>query len=449
MTIHELEARTGLERATIRFYEKEGLIAPKRLANGYRDYSEEDALTLEKIALLRRLDLPLEDIRRVQSGEIPLGVALEKQDEDLRSRQRDTEQALQISRAIRTEGASYQTLQPEKYKAQLPPPRRPALPQEPKHYATCHPWRRFFARQADTLLFALPGLQVLNLINILSPLLVWLLTILALWLSVSALEGLCLSLFGTTPGKWLMGLRLRYRYYDRVEKPAFRDAALRAAHVWFRGCGLGLFPELCGIFSYLRANRGEEQPWDYDWEYTADEYVSEVRVAALLAITAALAVGCGRMMEWQEQRLELRRENQKQKEIAVAQYIRSVNLVFAGHWELSEYRDVAVTSDGGLTGREDLAQYTLTITAEEGVFQSALLTGPDKELTSALANGLFLGILEAYDPGFGLKNTARAYSNGHYSRVGDWCVEYTVQNGTATVVVEKTDEPIGYYSAEP
>ena len=132
MTIHELEKRSGLPRASIRFYEKEGLIAPKRLPNGYRDYSEEDALALEKIALLRRLDLPLEDIRRVQNGEVPLGLALEKQDEDLRARQRDTDQALRISRAIRDDGASYQTLQPEKYKAQLPPPKRPVLQQEPK-----------------------------------------------------------------------------------------------------------------------------------------------------------------------------------------------------------------------------------------------------------------------------------------------------------------------------
>ena len=448
MTIHELEKRTGLPRASIRFYEKEGLIAPKRLPNGYRDYSEEDALALEKIALLRRLDVPLEDIRRVQNGEVPLGLALEKQDEDLRARQRDTEQALRISRAIRDDGASYQTLQPEKYKAQLPPPKRPVLPQEPKHYATCHPWRRFFARQADVLLFAPPGLLVLNLINILSPLLVWLLTILALWLSVSVLEGLCLSLFGTTPGKWLMGLRLRYRYYDRTEKPAFRDAALRAAHVWFRGCGLGLFPELCGIFSYLRANRGDEQPWDYDWEYTADEYISEVRVVALLAITAVLAVGCDRMMDWQEQRLELRRESQKKKVIAVEDYLNSVNLIFASHWELAEYRDIAIAPDGKLTGREVLAQYALTITAEEGAFQSAYLTGPDNDLTSALTNGLFLGILEAMDSGSGLKNTVRTYSNGHYGRVGNWCVEYTVQNGSATVTVEKTDEPIGYYKIE-
>ena len=100
MTIKELEKRTGLDRATIRFYEKEDLIAPKRLANGYRDYSEEDALALEKIALLRRLDLPLEDIRRAQNGEVPLGLALEKNEEALVVRQKEIGQALHISRAI-------------------------------------------------------------------------------------------------------------------------------------------------------------------------------------------------------------------------------------------------------------------------------------------------------------------------------------------------------------
>ena len=161
MTIHELEKRTGLPRASIRFYEKEGLLSPKRLANGYRDYSEEEALTLEKIALLRRLDLPLEDIRRVQRGEVPLGLALEKQDEALVARQKETEQALRISRAIRNEGASYSTLQPEKYKAQLPPPRQIVLPREPKHYATKHPWRRLLARELDMALLTLPGIFLL------------------------------------------------------------------------------------------------------------------------------------------------------------------------------------------------------------------------------------------------------------------------------------------------
>ena len=42
MTIREVEQCTGLERATVRFYEKEELLTLQRLENGYRDYSEED-----------------------------------------------------------------------------------------------------------------------------------------------------------------------------------------------------------------------------------------------------------------------------------------------------------------------------------------------------------------------------------------------------------------------
>ena len=42
MDIRTLEMKTGLARANIRFYEKEGLIAPKRKENGYRDYAESE-----------------------------------------------------------------------------------------------------------------------------------------------------------------------------------------------------------------------------------------------------------------------------------------------------------------------------------------------------------------------------------------------------------------------
>ena len=43
MTIKEVEQRTGLPRSVIRFYEKEGLIAPQRNEeNRYRAYSQAD-----------------------------------------------------------------------------------------------------------------------------------------------------------------------------------------------------------------------------------------------------------------------------------------------------------------------------------------------------------------------------------------------------------------------
>ncbi len=44
MTIKEIEELSGMTRANIRFYEAEGLLAPVRGQNGYRDYAEEDLI---------------------------------------------------------------------------------------------------------------------------------------------------------------------------------------------------------------------------------------------------------------------------------------------------------------------------------------------------------------------------------------------------------------------
>ena len=46
MLIRDLEVKSGLDRATIRFYEREGLITPERKENGYRDYTEENLTIL-------------------------------------------------------------------------------------------------------------------------------------------------------------------------------------------------------------------------------------------------------------------------------------------------------------------------------------------------------------------------------------------------------------------
>ena len=97
MTIYELEKRSGVSRPNIRFYEKEGLIAPQRLANGYRDYQEEDVLLLERIILLRRLDMPLDAIRAVIGGELPLPLALEHQQAMLTQKQAETDRLSHIS----------------------------------------------------------------------------------------------------------------------------------------------------------------------------------------------------------------------------------------------------------------------------------------------------------------------------------------------------------------
>ncbi len=68
MTIKEVEQRLKITRANVRFYEKEGLIFPKRNPlNDYRDYSEEDVKSLSKIIFLREIGIPIADIRSLIS----------------------------------------------------------------------------------------------------------------------------------------------------------------------------------------------------------------------------------------------------------------------------------------------------------------------------------------------------------------------------------------------
>ena len=69
MKINEVEGVVGSRKKNIRFYEPEGLLAPRRNSeNGYRDYGEEEVETLRRIKLLRKLGVPLEEIRQMQTG---------------------------------------------------------------------------------------------------------------------------------------------------------------------------------------------------------------------------------------------------------------------------------------------------------------------------------------------------------------------------------------------
>ena len=73
MKINEVEELVGVTKRNIRYYEKEGLLSPGRNSdNGYRNYSDADVEALRQIKLLRKLDVPLEEIRRMQRGDLTL-----------------------------------------------------------------------------------------------------------------------------------------------------------------------------------------------------------------------------------------------------------------------------------------------------------------------------------------------------------------------------------------
>ena len=74
MKIKEVEALAGITKKNIRFYEAEGLLTPRRNSeNGYRDYGEAEVETLRRIKLMRKLGVPLGEIRQMQSGAQTVG----------------------------------------------------------------------------------------------------------------------------------------------------------------------------------------------------------------------------------------------------------------------------------------------------------------------------------------------------------------------------------------
>jgi peroxiredoxin/DNA-binding transcriptional MerR regulator len=63
MRISEVARCAGVTTKTVRYYEALGLIAPARLTNGYRDYSEDDARMVREARALNRLGIPVERTR--------------------------------------------------------------------------------------------------------------------------------------------------------------------------------------------------------------------------------------------------------------------------------------------------------------------------------------------------------------------------------------------------
>lgn len=116
MKINEVEQQVDITKKNIRFYEQQGLLSPKRnLENGYRDYSEEDVTELKKIKMLRKLSLPLEEIRRIQKGDLILTDALQRQVILLERERASLEETTRLCQLLSEETCQYQTFSPDKY----------------------------------------------------------------------------------------------------------------------------------------------------------------------------------------------------------------------------------------------------------------------------------------------------------------------------------------------
>lgn len=100
MKIKEVEQSLEVPRATIRYYEKEGLLAPTREGNAYRNYSDDDVEKLKKIIILRKIGIPVEEIHDLFDGVKPMNEVLETNIENLQNQMGELQRALRLSQKM-------------------------------------------------------------------------------------------------------------------------------------------------------------------------------------------------------------------------------------------------------------------------------------------------------------------------------------------------------------
>lgn len=457
MTIKEMEARTGMSRANIRYYEQEGLIAPQRDSNGYRNYQESDVQALERILLMRRLGVSLEDIRALQAGSLPLGEAMERQADKLGREQQEAAAAQALCRSIQTTGVPYGRLDARPFlQAPQPPPELPAMD---AILPLRHPWRRHLARSLDLGLYSLLWYAFWELVLRRSSLQMGtagqiLHTLMAMVLML-ALEPLLLWRFGTTFGKWVFGLRLEN---DDGGRPGYWAGLGRTLLVLQKGLcfQIPIASLVYQIKSYKRCKAGEPQPWDEGFRYTIRDtraYRGLVYALSVLTLTGLMFLTTlgGRMPP-------------TRGGLDVADFAQNYNALAAYYGENDGFRLnsqgawEAWTIEGGPTPLRLKENPSLQYTVEAGVLtgvslsfamEDAFLSNTqDVMLLSALAfagaqpeAGLFSPVRDQC-----IRQIQRGFYQGYQMWAGNVLISYHVEgdSGLGAEPLEGT----GYFSME-
>ena len=115
MTIKDVEKKLNISRANIRFYEKEGLLEPKRNDNEYRNYSEEDIKRLEKILLFRKCNISIENIRLMFNSKKSIEEVFKEQITVIENEVKQLEGAKIMCKKLSQEKSSVDNINAEKY----------------------------------------------------------------------------------------------------------------------------------------------------------------------------------------------------------------------------------------------------------------------------------------------------------------------------------------------
>lgn len=108
LKIKDVEDIVGITSKNIRFYEREGLLCPKRnTENGYREYSEGDIKKLKQIKLFRKLGISIEQINLLQKSDIKLKTILNKQIVNLQDEINNLKETMELCIKINEQNLSF------------------------------------------------------------------------------------------------------------------------------------------------------------------------------------------------------------------------------------------------------------------------------------------------------------------------------------------------------
>lgn len=120
MKIYQVEELVGITKKNIRFYEDQGLLCPERNPqNDYREYSLADVKILEKIKLLRKLSVPIEEIRLLQKGKMTFSSCMTQQIERIEKEEQNVQVIKELCVRLRDEQGDMNSLDAQVYLSQM------------------------------------------------------------------------------------------------------------------------------------------------------------------------------------------------------------------------------------------------------------------------------------------------------------------------------------------
>ena len=116
MKIYQVEELVGITKKNIRFYEDKGLLNPDRNPeNDYREYSLADVHILEKIKLLRKLNVPIEEIKLLQNGKLSISQCMIQQIERFENEEKNAQIMKEFCERLKNETEDVNSLDASKY----------------------------------------------------------------------------------------------------------------------------------------------------------------------------------------------------------------------------------------------------------------------------------------------------------------------------------------------